>query len=209
MAKLIRIRRLDEPKDKFGWFNKGSKLFEYPGRYKERITTQLASFKYCFEYYEDDKLVSLRYVSYLPPPYLTGGLSMVHSITTKVAEMIKESGKDRVEADVVEALVDRTIKKQADAMVQALDKLASMENDYKKIDKPDIIMKDADDKEISAAYSPARNKERKEAREKIGKLERAIEKAYEKGDYSELYNLVSGKQSSNPSDKGKGEGEAE
>lgn len=134
---------------------------------------------------------------------------MAHTIATKVAEMIRESGSERVETEVVSVMVEREIEKRAQAAVQGLDKLAKMENDYKKIDRPDVIMLDAEGKETSAAYSPARIKERKEAREKIGKLERSLKKALEDGDFSDLYQQVAGGGNQpDKQDKSKGEGEA-
>lgn len=136
---------------------------------------------------------------------------MAHTIATKVAEMIKESGSERVETEVVSVMVEREIDRRAQAAVQGLDKLAKMENEYKRIDRPDNIQLDAEGKEVSATYSPARIKERKEAREKIGKLEKSLKKALEDGDFNDLYNQVSGGGKSDQpdkQDKSKGEGEA-
>jgi hypothetical protein len=133
--------------------------------------------------------------------------SMAHSIAEKAAELITW---DEVESEVIDALKERAIKKQSEAIVQVLDKIESLERDYKKIDRADIIIKDADDKTTSEGYSPARIKERKELRQKIEKLENAVKKAETKGDYQDVYNLAGGggNKPDDSQNKGKSEGEA-
>ena len=129
---------------------------------------------------------------------------MAHTIATKAAELITW---DEVEAEVIDALKERGVKKRTEAIVQVLDKIQSLENDYKKIDRPDVITQDADGKEISKSYSPARNKERKELRDKIAKMEKAIAKAEKEKDFSDVYNLAGGKQPDGSKDKAEGGGE--
>lgn len=113
-----------------------------------------------------------------------------NSITTAAAERIGNLGPSVVDG-VVEVLVEREIKKRVDALTIAIDKLAKMEGDFRKLG-PDVKTFDEAGAETSSSYSANRSKERKEAKEKITKLTNAINKALEKKDFSDVYNLAQG-----------------
>ena len=136
---------------------------------------------------------SVRYVSSLP----TKGATMAISIAEKVAEQISGLGPS-VEADVIEALVERESKRRSTALVDGIDKLAKLENELKRL-KPDIVQYDEKGQIVSSTFSKARYDEMKKANEQIEKLTKAINKALEKEDFSDLYNMF--KQQSPGGDK--------
>lgn len=132
---------------------------------------------------------------------------MAISIATKLGELINDCGAD-VETEVIEALVGREVKRRSEALVQAIDSLAKMENEIKRF-KPDIVLLNEEGKETSANYSPAKFKERKELSEKINKYTNAINKALgDKHDFGDVYSLTGSAKQSPPKDKKEGEGEA-
>jgi len=113
----------------------------------------------------------------------------VKTIQEKVLDQISKLG-DRVESSVVDMMVDKELNRRTPALVQGLEKLTEFEAEYKKTDKPDVITRDRDGKEISSGYSAKKLEEIKKAGERVSKLEKAIEKAFEHGDLKDLNQLL-------------------
>ncbi len=123
---------------------------------------------------------------------------MAEDIRTKVAQEITKS-LGRVETDVVDILVERDLKKKSEALVKVIDKLSEEEKEMRKLG-PDNQQFDADGKKTGESFSKKRIEERNKTKGKITKLTNAINKALgEKGDFSDVYNLASGKDSASSS----------
>ena len=115
----------------------------------------------------------------------------VKDIRTDVAAKIAAIAP-RVETELVEAIVDKRVEKMVSSLMSCLDKLETAEKEFTKLG-PDNIFFDGDGKKIDEAFSKKRVEERGKAQGKITKLTNAINKAIDKGDYSDVYNLAAGK----------------
>lgn len=111
------------------------------------------------------------------------------SIREAVAERLGDlSGRTREQ--VVEHFAAIEAGKQAQSIIAGLDKLAALENERRRI-KPAYAGFDLEGKGIGdAVFTQEQVKQNKELGEKIEKLERAINKADEKADFGDLYNLT-------------------
>lgn len=97
-----------------------------------------------------------------------------------------------VEDKILDTFVDREVDKRAKAVVNVIDQLVKLEQDLRKI-KPDQQFFDADGKETGASYSKTKVEEKKKLEDRIAKFTNAVNKAVDKGDYGDVYNLASGK----------------
>lgn len=112
------------------------------------------------------------------------------SVQEKIAEQIAALSP-RVEDQVVEAMVERELKKRSDAIVQGMDMLSKLEADLRKL-KPDQETYGPDNKLIAATYSKAKMNERKKLEERTAKAKRVLGKAIDNADFSDLYKFASG-----------------
>lgn len=119
---------------------------------------------------------------------------MADDLRTKVATEITNS-LGRVEQDVIDALVERDIKRKAESLVKCIDKLTEAEKEMQKLGADNITF-DADGKKIGESFSKKRIEERNKTKGRIQKISGAINKALEKGDFGDVYNLSSGKDTS-------------
>lgn len=114
------------------------------------------------------------------------------SVHMKVADGISALAPS-VEEAVVDTLVEREKKRRAAAIVQVFDKRDVLLNDLNKI-RP---KNDRFTEEGKPIGEPSFNKDdtekRKKLKDQIAKCENAINKAIEKQDYTDVYNLSSGK----------------
>lgn len=122
----------------------------------------------------------------------------MNSLQMKVAESIANLGP-QTEDKVVDVLVQRELTKRSDGLVQAIDKLSKMENEFKKM-KPDVATFDDKGNKVSEYYSKTLTDQRKKHTEQTEKLKKAINKALETGEFSDVYNF--GK------DQGQGQGKS-
>ncbi len=99
----------------------------------------------------------------------------------------------RVIDSVTSTIVTRGLTKRADAIVSCLDKLEKLDNDKKKIDRPDTFFMSKDKSVKDELYSEGRLKELEKLDQQIKKLTGAINKALDTGDYNDVYNLAGGK----------------
>lgn len=114
------------------------------------------------------------------------------AVQAKITENLSKLSP-KVEDAVVEAVVDREVKKRSQALVQALDKLSEMEKDLKKLG-PDNLMYDENGKEVLGSYTKKRIDEKNKLTGRIQKLTNIINKALEKAEFNDLYNFVGGKE---------------
>lgn len=91
---------------------------------------------------------------------------------------------------VVEHFAAKEAGKQAEALIKGLDKLNDLSREASKLSRPDIETFNGDGTSASVAFSKERIEQKKKLDEQIGKLTRAIDKADDKGDFGDLYNLV-------------------
>lgn len=125
------------------------------------------------------------------------------SIREKIAEQLAELSPS-VEAQVISTMTEREIDKRANAIVTVLDKASKLKNDLNKC-RPDQIMYDTEGKKVSEGFSKAKLDERNKILAVIKKHDDAINKALEKQDFADVYNLAGGKDSKGSGEEGGGE----
>ena len=97
---------------------------------------------------------------------------------------------ERTRSQVVEHFASIEATKQATAIINGLDKLASLENERRKI-KPSYAGYDLEGAGIGdPVFSKEQVEQNKKLGEQIEKLTKAINKADERDDFGDLYNLV-------------------
>lgn len=118
------------------------------------------------------------------------------TISEQVAESIA-SAAPNVLPSVVKILADRETDRRAKALLAGIEAAFATKKELTKLERPDIKPNlDKDFKPIGEGwFSEARAKEIKKVRERLAKIEKAIEKATPadgaKPDYNELFNLKS------------------
>ena len=113
---------------------------------------------------------------------------MTISVNTKVAERILEIGP-QVEDKVIGVLVGRELDRRSQALTKALDDLSTLEKNFAKIDKPDVVSYNEKGKPAIENYSKSKLEEIKKAKEKIDRFTKAINKALEKGEFKDVYDI--------------------
>ena len=116
--------------------------------------------------------------------------NQIKTIQDKVDHQIAETMGIQVEDWVVNHMVDRELQKRGPVIAQALDGHSKLLDELKKIDRPDHIIKDKDQKIIFEGYTSKRSEEVKKLKEKIQKLENVTDKAFKDGDLKDLNQLL-------------------
>lgn len=115
--------------------------------------------------------------------------SKITGLLAEVAERIKNAAPD-----VYNRLRDNMVEKEVASRVQLLDtafqKRRELLNELSKVNRPDQETFNADGSVATQSYTKARLEEIKKAKEVLGKMEEAIEKALAENDWSKLKNLV-------------------
>lgn len=127
----------------------------------------------------------------------------MNSVQVLVATRLKELGPE-VESRVVEVLVERELKRRADAITLVIDQLEQLEKDFHRL-KPDASTYSEDGTLLTAAFTKGALENRKKASEKIEKYRKALAKALEKDDMADVYNLMSAATSGSGGGGGKGQ----
>lgn len=113
------------------------------------------------------------------------------TIREAVVETVKNVGP-RTRKAVVEHFAQREADKQAQALIKGLDKLTELERDLSKV-RPQHVMFDASGNGVGEpTFTKEQVEQRKKLNEQIEKLTKAINKADEKNDFGDLYNLTKG-----------------
>lgn len=110
-------------------------------------------------------------------------------IRVKIAEKLGGLGPS-IESAVIEHLANEEVEKKKTTLVVALDALTKMENAHRRLLKPDLVFGNSEGGDKVEAFTPGRQEEIKKSKEKIEKMERAITKALEKGDFGDVLNLT-------------------
>lgn len=108
-------------------------------------------------------------------------------VLAEVTDRIRNSGA-AVREQVVTALVDKEINDRAGLIQKVLDMRKAAELDLRKASKADIETFDAEGKQ-SLAFSKDQVKARKDAQEKLDKIDKALDKALGDNDFSKLKEL--------------------
>lgn len=111
------------------------------------------------------------------------------SIREAVREGVASLG-ERTRTQVIEHFAQKQADKQADALVKALDKLTELEREGYKIKPSYVGFNEAGEGIGEPFYTKDQLEQRKKNSEQIEKLTRAINKADDKDDFGDLYNLV-------------------
>jgi hypothetical protein len=112
--------------------------------------------------------------------------SKAHGIHTEVAEIVAKSNDD-VRKRVVNSLVEEKLKKHESLILDGLGKLKTMRTELEQSKRKGVVSFGLDGKPLgSPSFTKAQIDEMKKSQEKLTKLEKALENAIDKGDYSKL-----------------------
>lgn len=115
----------------------------------------------------------------------------IKSINVAVAEKIAAVGSKTAIDIVVESLVKTEVNRRADALEKGLKLHEDTYRELRKV-KPDQITYNLDGTKQSETYSKEAVENNKKLTEKLAKIEKAVVKATDENDWSDLYNLVKG-----------------
>lgn len=111
------------------------------------------------------------------------------TIRTAVRDSLAGLGP-RTREQVIEVFASREADKQANALVKGLDKLTELERELVKI-KPSYAGYNSEGQGVGEPmFTKEQLDQRKKTSEQIEKLKKAINKADDKGDFGDLYNVV-------------------
>lgn len=114
---------------------------------------------------------------------------MGNTIAAQVAKEIASSSAE-VEEKVVKALAKLEIDRRSDAIIQAYQGLKKLDKTFKRLG-PDVQTFDEKGEKTSESYSKTRVEERKKTQDRINKWTNAINKALDKKEFDDVYNLGS------------------
>ncbi len=109
------------------------------------------------------------------------------SIATTVAERLSNIAP-AVADKVVEHLVNKELTRRSEAVIGGLAELDKLNGEFKKL-KPDVNTFNADGTAATSTWTKPKLEEKNKAEQKIAKLTKAIDKALNDNDYSDLYNF--------------------
>jgi hypothetical protein len=120
-------------------------------------------------------------------PEAAPAVSASKSIGLKVAEQIANAGPAILDK-VINNLASLEIEKRANALLNGVNLAVATKRELQKI-KPDVVAYDASGAEVSANWSKSKLEEKKKLEEKLGKIEKAVELAVTKNDFSKVSEL--------------------
>jgi hypothetical protein len=113
------------------------------------------------------------------------------TVLAEVADALKGSN-EAVKGRLKSALVEREVLKRVDLLDRGLAKLRDLKSEVNKIRPP--VTFTADGGKVEGTFSKADFETLKKAKEKVSKLEAALEKAFQGQEFDKLTNLVAGKE---------------
>lgn len=116
-------------------------------------------------------------------------VSASQTIGQKVAETISQAGP-AVLAKVIDRLAAIEIDKRVSALENAVNAAVTTKRELQKI-KPDNVQYDITGKAVVETYTKAKIEEKQKLEQKLAKIEKAVDKAINKGDFGDLFNLKS------------------
>ncbi len=93
---------------------------------------------------------------------------------------------------VVDALTEKELCRRSDALINGLAVVEDLENQLKKVSRPDVEHFDAAGKPLPPVFSKEQANKIKSLNERIEKANAAISKAIDTGDFGNVYNLKKG-----------------
>lgn len=99
------------------------------------------------------------------------------------------NASDTLKEKVVQIQFEKELDKRANAVIQGLAKLETLNKDLKKlVEKPDVQTFDVDGKDVQKAFTKSAVDEIKRVREAVGKQEAALSDALERNNFDKLFN---------------------
>lgn len=118
--------------------------------------------------------------------------SVAQTVLVEVADALKAS-PNTVRERLVATLTERELVKRVDMLDKGLAKVKELKRDVDKVRPADLF--DADGNKVPGHFTKQQHEELKKAKEKLAKLEGALEKALAGEGFDKLAGLVSGKSS--------------
>ena len=122
----------------------------------------------------------------------TDSKSTAQSVLVEVADALKGSSQV-VKSRLVTALTERVLAQRVDLLDKGLAKLKDLKKELDKIRAPEMV-DFATGAKVPGLLTKAQYQELTKAKEKLTKLENALEKAFNGEDFDKLSGLVSGKE---------------
>lgn len=123
------------------------------------------------------------------------------SVREKIAEQLANITPSVID-QIVETVAARETNKRAEAILKVIDKLEVAEKEMKKLERPDQVFYNDKNEVDVAVFSEGRKNERLKKAKLIERLTNAINKAIDKEDMQDVYNLAGGKDPDRDEDKG-------
>lgn len=123
--------------------------------------------------------------------------STTTSVLAEVASVLGASSPD-VRKRLVTVLAERELSKRVDLLDKGLAKLRDLKREVDKIRPP--VSFTADGTKVEGTFSKSDFENLKKSKEKVAKLESALEKAFAGQEFDKLANLASGKDASSSED---------
>lgn len=111
-------------------------------------------------------------------------------ILAVVAERVGSSGPTVLER-VIEIMTEEQLKKRVSTLLATMTMADNLVKDIRKI-KPDHVLLTEEGSVVSSGYSKQKLEELNKLKAKLAKVEKAINKALETGDYGDINNLGGG-----------------
>lgn len=115
----------------------------------------------------------------------------VPTIKELVAENLANSGP-QVKDVIVEELTAQEIEKRAELVRKALPLIEQAQGELNKVNRPDVVVYDAEGKEKDKSFSKNQIDTRKKAQEKVEKLNSALTEALTNSNFEPLKKAVGG-----------------
>ena len=109
-------------------------------------------------------------------------------IKQTLKELLNDSN-EQVQNKVVDHLYQNELTRRTNAVLKVLEKIDELDSSYRKEAKPDVETFNEDGSKASQYYSKERTESLKKIRENKEKLEKALQKAFNSNDFSEVLNL--------------------
>ena len=121
--------------------------------------------------------------------------SAASTLQEEVATILKD-GSDHVKGKLRDLLVEREVSKRVELLDKGMNKLRELRREVDKI-RPPTVYNGAGEK-VEGNFTNEEWQKKKQAQEKVVKLEKTLENAFAGQDFDKLASLVSGKDNSEP-----------
>lgn len=119
---------------------------------------------------------------------ISGSVRQAVAVLSEISDRVKQSG-GQVRQLLVDNLVSKEVNERVDLLNKGLTKRIEADREVKKASKPDVEAFDASGKSVSCSFSKQQVEALKKAREQLGKLDNALDKALADNDFSKLKDM--------------------